>query len=1226
MKDSESLSVYLARLFDILNHMKSYGEELSRERIVQKLLFSLPKSYDPICSVIEHSKDLEILEVQEVVASLKSFELRLDRHTENSTERAFASLNIEEKNSKSSSFSGDQKSQKNWKTSEGNKMACKHCDKLHYGKCWFEGKPKCHGCGKFGHMIRECNGNKNAHKVNYANQVEETGTLFYMCNAATDVKKNHSWYIDSGCSNHMTGNEGLLVDIQRNLNSKVKMGTGEVVPVAGKGTLVIKTKLGKKHIQEVMLVPGLEENLLSVGQMMEHGYYLVFGGNMVNVYDDQSLGNLIVRVQMTNNRCFPLTMMPANELALRASVSHCLQTWHKRLGHLNERSLKLLENQGMVHGLPHLEQVSVVCEGCMLGKQHRDSFPLESTWRASHPLELVHTDICGPMKTDSISGNKYFLLFTDDCTRMSWVYFIRNKSSALECFRKFKAMTELQSGYKIKGLRSGRGGEFLSSEFNSFCAEVGIQRQLTVAYSPQQNGVAERKNRTVVEMAKSMLHEKSIPYEFWAEAINTAVYLLKRCPTKSLNKVTPFEAYTGRKPGIAHLKIFGSPCHVLIPSALRHKLEENSHKCILIGYGLCEKGYRIFDPSSRKVILSRDVHFDEDGLWKRENEQKGEITVSMPAENQNCEPSLDLDTPLQMDAGTTVQDEPSQNLDASTQMGENNILQEERISGSSQAIDHTPKKWRSVNEIMAQCNICIVEPESFEDANLDESWRNAMKAELEMIEKNDTWTLVDRPFGKPIIGVKWVYKTKLNLDGSVQKNKARLVAKGYSQKPGIDYNETFAPVARLDTIRTLIALAAQKEWNLYQLDVKSAFLNGVLKEEVYVEQPQGFVKDNEEIRVYKLNKALYGLKQAPRAWYDEIDSYFNRAGFKKSPSEATLYVKTSDTSGILIVSLYVDDIVYTGSCGKLLEEFKNDMMKHYEMTDLGLLYHFLGMGVVQTNKHTFLHQKKYAMKVIEKFGLKDCKSVVSPLVASERLCKEDGSEAANENEYRQIVGSLLYLTATRPDIMFASSLLARFMHNPTRKHMGTAKRVLRYIQGTLDFGIEFIKGKSATLIGYCDSDWAGSEDDRRSTSGFAFTLGSGMFSWASIKQNTVALSTAEAEYVSAAEATSQAKWLRFVLEDFGEEQVEGTPILCDNTSAIAMAKNPVFHQKTRHISRKFHFIREAIQAKEIELIYCKTEDQIADILTKALSKDRFVYLRDLLGVKSAKGLEGSVDV
>jgi len=310
----------------------------------------------------------------------------------------------------------------------------------------------------------------------------------------------------------------------------------------------------------------------------------------------------------------------------------------------------------------------------------------------------------------------------------------------------------------------------------------------------------------------------------------------------------------------------------------------------------------------------------------------------------------------------------------------------------------------------------------------------------------------------------------------------------------------------------------------------------------------------------------------------------------------------------------------------MIEEFRRDMMEHYEMKNLGLLHHFLGMRVIQSRQNIFLHQKKYAQKLIEKFGLQDCKTVATPLAMNERLSKNDGSEDANKGEYRQIMGSLLYLTVIRPDIMFAASLLARFMHNPTKKHMGTAKRVLRYVQGTIDFGIVFEKGKEATLIGYCDSDWAGSEDDMRSTSGYAFTLGSGVFSWASIKQNTVALSTAEAEYVSAAEATSQAKLLRFVLEDFGEEQVEGTQIMCDNTSAIAMAKNPVFHQKTRHISRKFHFIREAIQAKEIDLIYCRTEEQIADILTKALAKDRFAYLRELLGVKSAKGLEGNVGV
>ena len=475
-----------------------------------------------------------------------------------------------------------------------------------------------------------------------------------------------------------------------------------------------------------------------------------------------------------------------------------------------------------------------------------------------------------------------------------------------------------------------------------------------------------------------MLHEKGVPYEFWAEAVNTAVYLLNRCPTKALNKVTPFEAFTGRKPGVAHLKIFGSPCHVLIPSALRHKLEENSHKCIFVGYGLCEKGYRLFDPSNRKIILSRDVKFDEESLWKWDNVQEGEIIVPMPAENQNCEPRLDLDSSLQMDAETLVQDEPSQDLDISTQMGENTILQDGRISGSSQAIDHTPKKWRSVNEIMAQCNICIVEPESFEDANLDESWRNAMKAELEMIEKNNTWTLVDRPFGKPIIGVKWVYKTKLNLDGSVQKNKARLVAKGYSQKPGIDYNETFAPVARLDTIRTLIALAAQKEWNLYQLDVKSAFLNGELEEEIYVEQPQGYIEQGGEDKALKLKK--YGLKQAPQAWNSCIDKYFINAGFRRSKSEPTLYTKTQGKSDILIFSIYVDDLIYTGNNEEIIQEFKKDMMKTFEMSDLGVMHYFLGIEINQEEDGIFICRKEYTENLLKKFKMYGCKTMATPLI------------------------------------------------------------------------------------------------------------------------------------------------------------------------------------------------------------------------------------------------------
>ncbi|CAL2230353.1 unnamed protein product [Prunus armeniaca] len=335
-----------------------------------------------------------------------------------------------------------------------------------------------------------------------------------------------------------------------------------------------------------------------------------------------------------------------------------------------------------------------------------------------------------------------------------------------------------------------------------------------------------------------------------------------------------------------------------------------------------------------------------------------------------------------------------------------------------------------------------MEPEKFVETTRDEAMNQSMKEEITMVEKNSTWEMVERPGTKPIVGVRWIFKTKLNLDGSMQKYKARLVAKGYTQNPGVDFNETFAPVTRLDTIRTQIYLIAQRNWKLFQLDVKSAFLNGVLKDEVYIEQPEGF--------------------EALRAWYGEINTHLLKCRFRRSISEATLYVKTKKCIGTVIVSIYVDDIVYIGSSSEMIEEFKEDMMNKYEMTDLGLLHHFLGMG--------------------------DCKPVSTPLVPTEKLKREDEFELADEETYRKIVKSLLYLTTTRHDIMYSVSLLACFMHGPSKKHFGATRRVL--------------------------SDWSGSEEDMKSTSGYAFSFDSGVFSWASVKQSSVALSTTEVEYMS----------------------------------------------------------------------------------------------------------------
>lgn len=413
---------------------------------------------------------------------------------------------------------------------------------------------------------------------------------------------------------------------------------------------------------------------------------------------------------------------------------------------------------------------------------------------------------------------------------------------------------------------------------------------------------------------------------------------------------------------------------------------------------------------------------------------------------------------------------------------------------------------------------------------------------------------MDLPPGKDAIGLKWVYKSKFNSDGSLQKHKAHLVVKGYAQVLGIDFFEPFSPVARIDTIRTIIAIAAQRGWKVSQFDVKSAFLNGELQEEVYVEQPHGFEIEGLENKVYKLGKALYGLKQAPRAWYGKIDKYFLDNRFQRSESEPTLYVKSKDTDEILIVCLYVDDMIFTGNSLPLINDFKEKMMSKFEMTDLGILHYFLGMEIIQDPYDIFLCQEKYAKDLLKRFHMSNCNPASTPMNTNERLVLDDGLEKADEKEFRSIVGGLIYLTHSRLDIMFAVSLISRFMHKPSRQHMGAAKRVLRYIRGTLSFGLRYQKVSNCKLISYTDSDWAGCAYDRKSTSGYAHSLGSGVISWASKKQQTIALSSSEAEYMAATSAACQTVWLRRILADLKEKQDEATIMFCDNKSTIAIDK------------------------------------------------------------------------
>ncbi|CAJ2652499.1 unnamed protein product [Trifolium pratense] len=897
-------------------------------------------------------------------------------------------------------------------------------------------------------------------------KVEETTNLVleaeanegFLLMAQNEINTNNDtmWYLDSGASNHMCGHKHLFKEMQKIEDDHVSFGDASKVKVEGKGTICYLQKDGLiQSIKEVYYVPDLKTNILSLGQLTEKGYSILIKDRILHLKD--KLGHLIAQVEMERNRMYKLNLRSVQEKCLQVNVEDKVSLWHLCFGHLHHTGLKRLAEKNMVHGLLDMDYEGKFCEECVLSKQTRTSFQKKAEYQAKHILELIHTDICGPITPESFSGKRYFITFIDDFSRKTWVYFLKEKSEEFEVFKKFKVMVEKPTDRHIKAVRSDRGGEYTSTAFMKYCEDLGIRRFLTAPYSPQQNGVAERKNRTVLDMVRSMLKSKNMSKQFWAEDVQCAIYVQNRCPHSKLEDQTPQEVWSGQKPTVSHLKVFGSVAYAHVPDQRRTKLEDKSQKYIFIGYDEKTKGYKLFDPISKK-------------------------------------------------------------------------------------------------------------------ARRDEKWKTAMNEEIKAIERNNTWELAELPKGSQPIGVKWVFKKKMNAQGEIERYKARLVAKGYKQKAGIDYDEVFAPVARMETIRLLISQAAQFKWPIFQMDVKSAFLNGVLEEDVYIEQPPGYMKVGKEEKVIKLKKALYGLKQAPRAWNTHIDTYFKENGFKKCPYEHALYVKKND-SNMLLVALYVDDIIFLGNNGQMIEEFKGTMTREFEMTDLGA-----------------------------------------------KLSKFDGGERVEASKYRSLVGSLRYLTCTRPDISLSVGIVSRFMEEPVYSHWKALKRILRYIQGTVSLGMFYSRTEDYKLVGYSDSDWCGDVDDRKSTSGYVFFMGNTAFTCLSKKQPIVKLLTCEAEYVAASWCVCHAIWLRRLLSKMELKQVGATVIQVDNKSTIELAKNHVNHERIKHIDVRFHFIREHLKEGSVELRHVASKDQAADIFTKPLSKEIFDIGKKLIGMIDGRNI------
>lgn len=1071
-------------------------------------------------------------------------------------------------------------------------------------------KPKkqftCHYCKKPGHFKRDCTKflatqqgsckkeQKEAAKVSVQRAISGSDDEALVATRALTTCSKESWIVDSGATSHMCNNENLFVEMrQLNIRQEVVLGDGHSLEATAEGTVKLETLLPNGNTQKctlknVLLVPKLSYSLLSVSKMVEAGKTTKFDKSGCEILNEEKK---VIAFATRAGNLYHLEYCRKHEKVNTAETEK-EQLWHRRYGHIGEQTLKKLATGKLVKQFNYdVSKSTSFCESCIGGKQHRTPFD-SSKRQTSELLELVHSDVCGKVSEKSIGEAQYFLTFPDDKSRYSWVYILKSKDEVFGKFLEWKALVENSTKKRVRTLRTDNGGEYTSTQFKNYLKGQGIRHELTIPKTPEQNGVAERLNRTLVEMARSMLLDAKLPKRFWAEAISTAVYLKNRSTTKSLS-MTPYEAWHGSQPKANHLRVFGCDAYSHIPKDERGKFDSKTRKCIMLGYGDVTKGYRLFDVDKQKVIHSRDVHFNE----------------SVKNSGQDMSDVNDVHKyQLVVDFSDVEADDGPGNIDAENDLP-NPEIPRQRPVRERRPPNYYGREESHLTETPTTLKHALSSPDQAK-------WKVAMETEMRSLRENEVWELVKLPPGRKTVGSKWVYKQKTGPDGSVERFKARLVAQGYTQQYGTDYDETFCPVVRQESLRVLLALSVQHGLKLHQVDVTTAFLNGALEEEVFMRQPEGFEIKGKKHLVCKLKKSIYGLKQSPRCWNVALDTHLKEMGFTQSNNDPCIYHK--NTGGdMLLMGVYVDDIILAGKKESDLEQVKTALGKKFDIKDLGQLSYFLGVKVKQQrNGAIWIGQPTYTKNILSEFGMQDCKPVSTPVSVEAKLTKAtDDENCIDQKKYQSAIGSLMYLSvSTRPDISYAVSSLARFSSKPTQRHWVALKRLLRYLKGTTKHGILYKREGPSACIGFSDADWAGDTNDRKSTSGYMFMINGGAISWKSQKQRCVALSTAEAEYVAMASAAQESVWLRQLIAELTNASKPSTLIYEDNQSAIAMTKNPQFHGRAKHIDIKHHFIREQVAQGVITLEYCPTTEMTADILTKGLSRETFCKLRVKAGV------------
>ena len=1193
MTDSRPVMEQYNELLGILGRFTQHNMNMDEAIQVSCIIDKLPPSWKDFKHTLKHKKeDLTLVELGSHLRIEESLKVQDSDKPKSNNVAGPSVVNMVEHNhsTRNNDNKGKRKHHDNTRA-DPNKKA----------------KPTCWKCGKSGHIKRDCKGVNVGNKANGSgtkgqNMFNESSQVYYVTyvSEAYFVQDDDvAWWIDSGATTHVCKDRCWFKTYESlDDGSILHMGNESTALVHGRGCVDLKFSSGKiVSLFNVLHVPNIRKNLVSSSILNNCGYKQVIESNKFVL----SKHGVFIGFGYLSNQMFRLNIVNNDDIAsafMSTSKLNDSILWHARLGHVHYKRMQDMSKDGLI---PAFDMDTEKCKTCMLTKITKK--PFQDVKRETKVLELIHSDLCDLHATPSLGNKKYFVTFIDDASRFCYVYLLHSKDEALDKFKVFKTEVELQQGSLIKRFRTDRGGEYMDT---LYFQSVGIIHETTAPYTPQQNGISERKNRVLKEMVNSMLSYSGLSQGFWGEAMLTACYLLNRVPNKR-NKVTPYELWTKREPNLNYLRVWGCRAVVRLPDPKLKTLGERGIECIFVGYAEHSKAYRFYviEPnesvSINSIIESRDAIFDENRF----------SSVPRPSQMSLKDGTEDI--------GVSVV--PEVTTDEVVQQPEPELRKSKR--------HRTPKNFGpefqlyliegTRNEVSDQYSYCFVvegDPNTFEEAMKSQDvafWKEAINDEMDSIMGNNTWVLVDLPPGCKPLGCKWIFKRKMKVDGTIEKFKARLVIQGFRQKSGIDYFDTYAPVARISTIRLLIALASIHNLIIHQMDVKTAFLNGDLDEEVYMNQPQGFIMPGNENKVCKLVKSLYGLKQAPKQWHQKFDEVVLSNGYLLNQADKCVYSKFDESGKGVIICLYVDDMLIFGTDQDHVDKTKEFLSSRFSMKDMGEADVILGIRIKHESNGISISQSHYIEKVLKKFNYFDCTPVSTPMDTSEKLMPNNG-HAVSQLEYSRVIGCLMYaMTCTRPDIAFAVGKLSRYTSNPSTQHWQAIHRVLKYLKKTMDYSLTYT-GYPSVLEGYTDASWISNTEDNSSTSGWVFLLGGGAISWASKKQTCITSSTMESEFVALAAAGKEAEWLKNLLLEIPLwfKPMAPISIRCDSAATLAKAYSQMYNGKSRHLGVRHSMIRELIMNGVISIEFVRSQQNLADHLTKGLARD--------LVIKSAKGM------